>query len=142
MHKRSLKGNLQRSKRSLKTTRFYEDKVIKLKTLKTRRMQASSSNNEDKNDEDEDMDLVVRKFKKFYKKGFSKRGKKSPLKKGGQSSLLFRSDCPKAIEKEKGALEAKLEAIKKKNKGKGLKGAWDQDSSENEEEEKGPACAS
>ncbi|KAI5663661.1 hypothetical protein M9H77_22984 [Catharanthus roseus] len=38
MHKRSLKGNLQRNKRSLKTTRFYEDKVIKLKTLKTRRM--------------------------------------------------------------------------------------------------------
>ncbi|KAI5668725.1 hypothetical protein M9H77_18578 [Catharanthus roseus] len=38
MHKRSLKGNLQRSKRSLKTTRLYEDEVIKLKTLKTRRM--------------------------------------------------------------------------------------------------------
>ncbi|KAI5649766.1 hypothetical protein M9H77_35771 [Catharanthus roseus] len=38
MHKRNLKGNLQRSKRSLKTTRVYEDQVIKLKTLKTRRM--------------------------------------------------------------------------------------------------------
>ncbi|KAI5683444.1 hypothetical protein M9H77_04672 [Catharanthus roseus] len=38
MHKRSLKGNLQRSERSLKATRFYKDEVIKLKTLKTRRM--------------------------------------------------------------------------------------------------------
>ncbi|KAI5672702.1 hypothetical protein M9H77_13066 [Catharanthus roseus] len=38
MHKMSLKGNLQRSKRSLKTIRFSEDEVIKLKTLKTRRM--------------------------------------------------------------------------------------------------------
>ncbi|KAI5680589.1 hypothetical protein M9H77_01816 [Catharanthus roseus] len=34
MHKRSLKGNLQRSKRSLKPTRFYEDEENKLKTLK------------------------------------------------------------------------------------------------------------
>ncbi|KAI5652385.1 hypothetical protein M9H77_29572 [Catharanthus roseus] len=33
---RSLKGNLQRNKRSLKTTRDYEDEVIKLNTLKTR----------------------------------------------------------------------------------------------------------
>ncbi|KAI5671255.1 hypothetical protein M9H77_11619 [Catharanthus roseus] len=38
MHNRSLKGNVQRSKRSLKTTKLYEDKVIKVKTLKTRRM--------------------------------------------------------------------------------------------------------
>ncbi|KAI5649865.1 hypothetical protein M9H77_35870 [Catharanthus roseus] len=38
MHKMSLNGNLQRSKRSLKTTRVYEDEMIKLKTLKTRRM--------------------------------------------------------------------------------------------------------
>ncbi|KAI5657380.1 hypothetical protein M9H77_26173 [Catharanthus roseus] len=38
MHKRSLEGNLQRSKRSLKTTRSYEDELIKLKTLKTRRI--------------------------------------------------------------------------------------------------------
>ncbi|KAI5676268.1 hypothetical protein M9H77_07218 [Catharanthus roseus] len=38
MHKRSLKGNLQRSKRSLKTTRVYEHEVIKLNTLKTRRL--------------------------------------------------------------------------------------------------------
>ncbi|KAI5666729.1 hypothetical protein M9H77_16582 [Catharanthus roseus] len=36
MYKRSLKGNLHRSKRSLKTTRVYEDEVIKLNTLKTR----------------------------------------------------------------------------------------------------------
>ncbi|KAI5648304.1 hypothetical protein M9H77_34309 [Catharanthus roseus] len=125
MHKRSLEGNLQRSKISLKTTRFYEDEVIKLKTLKTRRMVMDSfirasklSNNEDENDEDEDMALVIRKFKKFYKKGFNKREKKPPFNKGGQSSSLFktRSDCPKAIEKEKVALEAKLEAIKKKKK--------------------------
>ncbi|KAI5652976.1 hypothetical protein M9H77_30163 [Catharanthus roseus] len=38
MHKRSLKDDLRRSKRPLKITRLYEDKVIKLKTLKTRRM--------------------------------------------------------------------------------------------------------
>ncbi|KAI5670585.1 hypothetical protein M9H77_10949 [Catharanthus roseus] len=38
MHKRSLKGNLQRSKRSLKTTRVYKDEVIKLNTLKIRRI--------------------------------------------------------------------------------------------------------
>ncbi|KAI5682689.1 hypothetical protein M9H77_03917 [Catharanthus roseus] len=38
MHKRSLKDDLQRSKRSLKIRRLYEDEVIKLKTLKTRRM--------------------------------------------------------------------------------------------------------
>ncbi|KAI5671639.1 hypothetical protein M9H77_12003 [Catharanthus roseus] len=38
MHKINLKGNLQRSKRSLKTTRVYEDEVIKLNTLKTRRL--------------------------------------------------------------------------------------------------------
>ncbi|KAI5662104.1 hypothetical protein M9H77_21427 [Catharanthus roseus] len=38
MNKRSVKGNLQRSKRSLKTTRVYEDEVIKLNTLKTRRI--------------------------------------------------------------------------------------------------------
>ncbi|KAI5677524.1 hypothetical protein M9H77_08474 [Catharanthus roseus] len=36
------KDNLQRNKRSLKTTRFYEDEVIKLKTLKTRRMVSDS----------------------------------------------------------------------------------------------------
>ncbi|KAI5673734.1 hypothetical protein M9H77_14098 [Catharanthus roseus] len=75
-------------------------------------------------------------------------------KKGGQSSSLFKArffecnntnhlvaDCPKAIEKEKGALEAKLEASKKeKKKGKGLIGNWDQDSSESEEEEKANIC--
>ncbi|KAI5656264.1 hypothetical protein M9H77_25057 [Catharanthus roseus] len=84
------------------------------------------------------MGLVVQKFKKFYKKGFNKRGKKPPFKKGEQSSLLFKArcfecnstnhlvaDCPKAIEKEKGVLEAKLEAIKKKKKIKGLKNEKD-----------------
>ncbi|KAI5668025.1 hypothetical protein M9H77_17878 [Catharanthus roseus] len=89
------------------------------------------------------MALVMRKFKRFYKKGFNNRGKKPPFKKGGQSSSLFKArcfecnstdhlvaNCPKAIEKEKGALEAKLEALKKKKKGKGLIGTWDQDSSE------------
>ncbi|KAI5671584.1 hypothetical protein M9H77_11948 [Catharanthus roseus] len=43
MHKRSLKGNLQRSKRSLKTTRVYEDEVIELNTLKTRRINKRST---------------------------------------------------------------------------------------------------
>ncbi|KAI5657448.1 hypothetical protein M9H77_26241 [Catharanthus roseus] len=94
-----------------------------------------------------------RRVKKFYKKGFNKRGKKHPFKKGGQISSLFKgrcfecnstdhlvTDCPKAIEKEKGALEAKLEAIKKKKKGKGLIGAWDQDSSESKGEEKANMC--
>ncbi|KAI5671585.1 hypothetical protein M9H77_11949 [Catharanthus roseus] len=38
MHKRCLKGNLQRSKRSPKITRVYEDEVIMLNTLKTRRI--------------------------------------------------------------------------------------------------------
>ncbi|KAI5650119.1 hypothetical protein M9H77_36124 [Catharanthus roseus] len=38
MQKRSLKGNLKRSKRSHKKTRVYEDEVIKLNTLKTRRL--------------------------------------------------------------------------------------------------------
>ncbi|KAI5673080.1 hypothetical protein M9H77_13444 [Catharanthus roseus] len=115
--------------------------------------QASSSNNEDENDEDEDLALVVKKFKKFYKKGFNKRGKKPPFKEGGQSSSLFKAryfecystdhlvaDCPKAVEKEKGALEAKLEAIKKKKKVKGLIEAWNQDSNESEGEEKTNMC--
>ncbi|KAI5663849.1 hypothetical protein M9H77_23173 [Catharanthus roseus] len=38
MHKRSLKGNLQKRKISLKTTRVYEDEVIKLNTLKIRKI--------------------------------------------------------------------------------------------------------
>ncbi|KAI5682927.1 hypothetical protein M9H77_04155 [Catharanthus roseus] len=50
------------------------------------------------------------------------------------------ADCPKAIEKEKGALEANLEALKKKKKGKGLIGAWDQDTSESEGDEKANIC--
>ncbi|KAI5681469.1 hypothetical protein M9H77_02697 [Catharanthus roseus] len=95
----------------------------------------------------------MRKFKRFYKKGFNNRGKKPPFKKGGQSSSLFKArcfecnstdhlvaDCPKAIEKEKGALEAKLEALKKKKKVNGLIGTWDQDSSESEGEEKANIC--
>ncbi|KAI5671696.1 hypothetical protein M9H77_12060 [Catharanthus roseus] len=62
------------------------------------------------------------------KKGFNKRGKKPSFKKGGQSSSLFKArcfefnstdhfvaDCPKAIEKEKGALEAKLEDFSNKD---------------------------
>ncbi|KAI5675674.1 hypothetical protein M9H77_06624 [Catharanthus roseus] len=90
----------------------------------------------------------MRKFKRFYKKDFNKRGKNPPFKKGGQSSLLFKArcfecnsidhlvaDCSKATKKEKGALEAKLEALKKKKKVKGLIGAWDQDLSESEGEE-------
>ncbi|KAI5676031.1 hypothetical protein M9H77_06981 [Catharanthus roseus] len=95
----------------------------------------------------------MRKFKRFYKKGFNNRGKKPSFKKGGQSSSLFKAkcfecnridhlvaDCPKAIEKEKGALEEKLEALKIKKKGKGLIGAWDQDASENESDEKAKLC--
>ncbi|KAI5677600.1 hypothetical protein M9H77_08550 [Catharanthus roseus] len=97
--------------------------------------------------------IIFQRVQKFYKKCFNKRGKKPPFKKGGQSSLLFKArcfecnstnhllaDCPKAIEKERGALEAKLEAIKKKKKGKGLIGASNQDSSENEGEEKANKC--
>ncbi|KAI5648995.1 hypothetical protein M9H77_35000 [Catharanthus roseus] len=37
MHKRSLKGNLQKCKRSLKITRFYEDEVIKLKNFEDKK---------------------------------------------------------------------------------------------------------
>ncbi|KAI5670898.1 hypothetical protein M9H77_11262 [Catharanthus roseus] len=75
------------------------------------------------------MTLVMRKFKRFYKKDFNKRGKKPPFKKGGQNSSLFKTryfeynsmkhfvaDCPQAIEKEKGALKAKFEALKKRKK--------------------------
>ncbi|KAI5649328.1 hypothetical protein M9H77_35333 [Catharanthus roseus] len=50
------------------------------------------------------------------------------------------ADCPKALKKEKEALEVKLEALKKKKKGKGLIGTWDQDSSDNEEEESANIC--
>ncbi|KAI5663477.1 hypothetical protein M9H77_22800 [Catharanthus roseus] len=62
------------------------------------------------------------------------------LKAYGKDTDHVVADCPKALEKEKGALEAKLEALKKKKKGKGLIGTWDQDSSENEEEEKANIC--
>ncbi|KAI5653178.1 hypothetical protein M9H77_30365 [Catharanthus roseus] len=95
----------------------------------------------------------MRKFKRFYKKSFKKTGKKPPFKKGGQSSSLFKArcfecnntdqlvaDCPKAIKKEKGALEAKPKALKKKKKCKGLIGAWDQDSCKSEREEKANLC--
>ncbi|KAI5681712.1 hypothetical protein M9H77_02940 [Catharanthus roseus] len=50
------------------------------------------------------------------------------------------ADCPKAIGKEKGALEVKLEALKQKKKGKELIGAWDQDISESEGDEKENMC--
>ncbi|KAI5664555.1 hypothetical protein M9H77_23878 [Catharanthus roseus] len=52
--------------------------------------QTCSSNNED---EIEDMALVMRKFKRFYKKDFNKRRKHPPLKKGGQNSSLFKARC-------------------------------------------------
>ncbi|KAI5657914.1 hypothetical protein M9H77_26707 [Catharanthus roseus] len=48
--------------------------------------QTYSSNNEDEVDDDEEMALIMRKFKRFYKKGFNNRGKKPPLKKGGQKN--------------------------------------------------------
>ncbi|KAI5662759.1 hypothetical protein M9H77_22082 [Catharanthus roseus] len=61
-----------------------------------------------------------------------------------ESKLAFMeqlvADCPKAIEKEKRALEAKLEALKKKKKGKRLIGAWDQDLSESQGDEKASMC--
>ncbi|KAI5681213.1 hypothetical protein M9H77_02440 [Catharanthus roseus] len=85
--------------------------------------------------------------------GFNNGEKKPPFKKGGQSTSLFKArcfecnntdhlvaDCSKAIEKEKGALEVKLEALKRKKKVKGLIGAWDQDSSGCEGEEKANLC--
>ncbi|KAI5677567.1 hypothetical protein M9H77_08517 [Catharanthus roseus] len=84
---------------------------------------------------------------------FQQKGEKTSFKKGGQSSSPFKArcfecnstdhliaDCPNTIEKEKGALEGKLEAIKKKKKGIVLIGAWDQDSSESEGEEKANMC--
>ncbi|KAI5675812.1 hypothetical protein M9H77_06762 [Catharanthus roseus] len=96
--------------------------------------QTCSSKNEDEIDEDEDE---------------IDEGKKPTFKKGEKSSSLFKArcfecnstdhlvvDCPKAIEKEKGALEAKFERLKKKKEGKGLIETWDQDSSESEGEEK------
>ncbi|KAI5678685.1 hypothetical protein M9H77_09635 [Catharanthus roseus] len=61
-----------------------------------------------------------------------------------ESKLAFMehlvADCPKAIEKEKGVLEAKVEALKKKKKGKGIIGAWDQDTSKSEGDEKANMC--
>ncbi|KAI5680837.1 hypothetical protein M9H77_02064 [Catharanthus roseus] len=61
-----------------------------------------------------------------------------------ESKLAFMehlvADCPKAIEKEKGVLEAKFEASKKTKKGKGLIGAWYQDTSESEGDEKANMC--
>ncbi|KAI5667340.1 hypothetical protein M9H77_17193 [Catharanthus roseus] len=88
------------------------------------------------------MALVMRKFKRFYKKDFNTRGKNPPFKKGGQSSSLFKARCFECNSTDhlKGALEAKLEALKKKKKVKGLIGAWDQDSSESEGEEKANLC--
>ncbi|KAI5682137.1 hypothetical protein M9H77_03365 [Catharanthus roseus] len=81
------------------------------------------------------MALVMRKFKRFYKKDFNKRGKNPPFKKGGQSSSLFKaSRLSQSHRKRKRSL--KLEALKKKKKGKGLIRAWDQESSESEGEEK------
>ncbi|KAI5653123.1 hypothetical protein M9H77_30310 [Catharanthus roseus] len=59
--------------------------------------QPYSSNNEDEVDDDEEMALIMRKFKRFYKKGFNNRGKKPPLKKGGQSSSLFKARCLNVI---------------------------------------------
>ncbi|KAI5658101.1 hypothetical protein M9H77_26894 [Catharanthus roseus] len=40
------------------------------------------------------MALVMRKFKRFYKKSFNNRGKKPPFKKRGQSSSLFKARAP------------------------------------------------
>ncbi|KAI5682418.1 hypothetical protein M9H77_03646 [Catharanthus roseus] len=88
------------------------------------------------------MALVMRKFKRFYKKDFNTRGKYPPIKKEGQSSSLFKARCFEynSTNHLKGALEAKLEALKTKKKVKGLIGAWDEDSSESEGEEKANLC--
>ncbi|KAI5677571.1 hypothetical protein M9H77_08521 [Catharanthus roseus] len=109
MYKRSLKGNLQRSKRSLKTTRLYEDEVIKLKTLKTRRMMmmnkrkttpqkmkkkniALKSNEERKTNIEEELNLIARNMKRFYKisKKYEKgtRAKDESKKKKGKKSAF------------------------------------------------------
>ncbi|KAI5677469.1 hypothetical protein M9H77_08419 [Catharanthus roseus] len=63
------------------------------------------------------MALIMRKFKRFYKKGFNNRGKKPPLKKGGQSSSLFKTRCfeyenSRLICENKAILES-LEVLKK-----------------------------
>ncbi|KAI5678024.1 hypothetical protein M9H77_08974 [Catharanthus roseus] len=154
MHKRSLENNIQRSKRSLKITRFYEDEVIKMEVKKVEEFNEFDLRKMTFNFQSMNILSCAFDTNEYNRKGFNKRGKKPPFKKGGQSSLLFKArcfgcnstdhfvvDCPKAIEKEKRALEAKLEAIKKKKKGKGLIGAWDQDSSESEEKRK-QTCAS
>ncbi|KAI5652393.1 hypothetical protein M9H77_29580 [Catharanthus roseus] len=97
-----------------------EDKGRKGVVLKVNEEeQASSSNNEDENDEDKDMALVIRIFKKFYKKGFNKRGKKLHSRK-----------------EDKVPHSSRLE----KKKSKCLIGARDQDSSESEGEEKANMC--
>ncbi|KAI5672546.1 hypothetical protein M9H77_12910 [Catharanthus roseus] len=89
-----------------------EDKGRKSIALKVNEDdQTCSSNNED---EIEYVALVMRKFKRLYRKDFNKRGKNPPFKKGGQKSSLFKAwclecsstdhlvaDCPKAIEKKK-----------------------------------------
>ncbi|KAI5671755.1 hypothetical protein M9H77_12119 [Catharanthus roseus] len=78
-----------------------EDKGRKSIALKANEDdQTYSSNNEDEIDDDEDMALVMRKFKRFYKKGFNNRGKKPPFKKGGQnhhSSRLDYDDLKKKV---------------------------------------------
>ncbi|KAI5675723.1 hypothetical protein M9H77_06673 [Catharanthus roseus] len=99
------------------------------------------------------LSILVFLLKQNWRKTSTKEEKNPPFKKRRQSSSLFKArcfecnstdhlvaDCSKAIEKEKGALEAKPEALKKKKKFKGLIGAWDQDSSENEGEEKANLC--
>ncbi|KAI5675635.1 hypothetical protein M9H77_06585 [Catharanthus roseus] len=188
MHKRSLKGNLYRSKRSHKTTRVYEHVVIKLNTSKTRRLVRGILKEKSswsfiliiiqRRRKEELVETNIVLYLSFLKliciveKGPYVPQKDGKVKKVGEfnefdarkMTLNFQAlnilsyaldaneynrlsgcdsaheitnhlvaDCPKAIEKEKGALEAQLEAIKKKKKGNGLIGARDQDSSEGEE---------
>ncbi|KAI5666782.1 hypothetical protein M9H77_16635 [Catharanthus roseus] len=122
MCKRCLKDNLQRSKRSLKIIRDYEDEMIKLNTLKIRSHKENSRSSTRKASTKEERILHSRKEDKALH--FSRLGALNTI----APTMLV--DCPKAIEKEKGALEAKLEAIEKKKK----------DLSESEGEEKASMC--
>ncbi|KAI5673411.1 hypothetical protein M9H77_13775 [Catharanthus roseus] len=162
MHKRSLKCNLNRSKRSLKITRVYEDEVIKLNTLKTRRLvrellksfKEHSSNHLYliKTKRKSSWSFIVEKGPFVYQKdGRVKKVEEFDEFDSRKMTLNFQAinilscgldankynrvsgfDSAHEIWK---LLEVTHEELKIKKKGKGLIGAWDQNSSEIEEEE-------